>query len=212
MPTNVDSAYMGPRSDEIVVPRAYHHGDLRAALIESAERRLRSHGVDALSVRDLARELGVSHGAPRRHFADRGELLDALATAGFVRLGQALRTELFSAGGAFPDRLRGAAAAFVAFAVVNPALFDLMSAGKARPGATSVRAASDAAFRPVVDLIERGQASGALDAGDPEEIGTVLYATMLGIATLATGGLIGTDAVDPLVKAAVHRFLVGAGN
>ena len=68
--------------------RPYHHGNLRTALLEAAERTLRERGVQALSLRELAREVGVSHGAPRRHFPDRQALLDALARAGFERLGR----------------------------------------------------------------------------------------------------------------------------
>jgi len=66
--------------------RPYHHGHLRDALLAEAERTLREQGVEQLSLRDLARQAGVSHAAPRRHFADRQALLDALAGAGFARL------------------------------------------------------------------------------------------------------------------------------
>jgi AcrR family transcriptional regulator len=51
--------------------RPYHHGNLRAELLAEAERTLREQGIDQLSLRDLARQAGVSHAAPRRHFADR---------------------------------------------------------------------------------------------------------------------------------------------
>ena len=70
--------------------RRYHHGDLRAALLAQAETTLRASGVDGLSLRELARAVGVSHGAPRRHFEDKSTLLEALVTEGFHRLGCAL--------------------------------------------------------------------------------------------------------------------------
>src|SRR5947209_2974095 len=70
--------------------RPYHHGNLRAELLAAAEQTVRERGVEALSLRELARRVGVSHGAPRRHFADRQALLDALAQAGFDRLGLVL--------------------------------------------------------------------------------------------------------------------------
>ncbi|WAP58220.1 helix-turn-helix domain-containing protein [Streptomyces sp. S465] len=59
--------------------RPFHHGNLRAVLLDQAELVLRERGIDALSLRELAREAGVSHGAPRSHFIDRNALLDALA-------------------------------------------------------------------------------------------------------------------------------------
>ncbi|MEW2235322.1 helix-turn-helix domain-containing protein, partial [Streptomyces sp. NPDC024062] len=65
--------------------RPYHHGNLRTDLLDAAERSLRAHGAEQLSLRDLARDVGVSHAAPRRHFADRRALLDALAESGFTR-------------------------------------------------------------------------------------------------------------------------------
>ena len=70
--------------------RPYHHGNLRRALLEQAERALAERGAEGLSLRELARAVGVSHAAPRRHFADRRALLDALAQDGFERLARDL--------------------------------------------------------------------------------------------------------------------------
>jgi hypothetical protein len=58
---------------ELSVGRPYHHGNLRTALLAEAERTIRERGVHDVSLRQLAREVGVSHGAPRRHFPDRQE-------------------------------------------------------------------------------------------------------------------------------------------
>src|SRR5258705_8258338 len=102
--------------------RPYHHGNLRRALLEQAERTLRERGVQALSLRELAREVGVSHGAPRRHFPDRQSLLDALAQAGFERLGAELREAVAAAGEEFEPRLRAIAAAYIRFAIEDAAL------------------------------------------------------------------------------------------
>ena len=80
--------------------RPYHHGNLRAALLACAERTLREGGAGELSLRELARQVGVSHAAPRRHFADKQALLDALAEDGFERLGRELREAMDAAGDA----------------------------------------------------------------------------------------------------------------
>src|ERR1043165_5108203 len=117
--------------------RTYHHGNLRTALLEAAETALTA-GED-LSMRELAREVGVSHAAPRRHFADKQALLDALAEDGFLRLGAELRAA--TRDGDFAARMLGFARAYVAFAVDHAALLDLMFAGKHRVEA--VRVASD---------------------------------------------------------------------
>lgn len=102
----------------------YHHGDLRAALLREAGRVLATSGPEALSLRELARALGVSHNAPYKHFATRDALLAALAAEGFRELtadGQeAART-------APPGEImRARALAYIRFALRRPAVFKLM--------------------------------------------------------------------------------------
>src|ERR1700733_3839806 len=99
------------RNTMSVGDRPYHHGNLRPALLAQAERTVRERGVQALSLRELARDVGVSHAAPRRHFPDRQALLDALAHDGFERLGGELRGAVDGAGEDFEARLRATAAA-----------------------------------------------------------------------------------------------------
>lgn len=62
-----------------IADRPYHHGNLRLAVLQVAERALKGGGIDGVSLREISRELAVSHTAPRRHFASRQALLDALA-------------------------------------------------------------------------------------------------------------------------------------
>jgi len=90
-------------------PRAgYHHGDLREALLEAAEALLREEGVPGLTLRACARRAGVSHAAPKHHFADLSELLSAVAARGFDRLTVAL-VDAREAAGDDPDRRFSAA-------------------------------------------------------------------------------------------------------
>ncbi|MFD5763836.1 TetR/AcrR family transcriptional regulator, partial [Streptomyces sp. NPDC127044] len=114
-------------------PRRYHHGDLRAALLTRAEETLAEKGPGALSLRELARDLGVSHAAPSRHFKDKQALLDALALAGFERLLATLTASQDTAGESFADRLGALARTYVGFATANAELLDLMFAVKHDP-------------------------------------------------------------------------------
>ena len=95
---------------------AFHHGNLRAVLLERAEVMLREVGTDGISLRELARQAGVSHGAPRSHFIDRQALLDALAERGFDRLTEQLKSSM-AAGDPFDTTFRRVAHAYVEFAV-----------------------------------------------------------------------------------------------
>jgi len=191
--------------------RPYHHGNLRTALLVRAERTVREHGVDQLSLRELARQAGVSHGAPRRHFPDRQALLDAVAEAGFERLGAELRLALEGASEDFEARLRATAVAYVRFATRDAALLELMFAGKNREQQSgSLHDAAERAFSIMLELIERGQADGILEPGDPERVGLVLFATIQGIAALVTGGIVQADQLDELVADATGYFLRGS--
>lgn len=190
--------------------RPYHHGNLRSELLGAAERTVRERGVDALSLRELARELGVSHGAPRRHFADRQALLDALAEAGFDRLRLELRAAVDGAGADFVDRLHATAAAYVRFAIDDSALLELMFAGKHREEAPVLEQAAVRAFSAMLELIEQGQSEGYLEPGDPERIGLVLFATIQGIASLVTAGVVTPGQVDGLLADSVAHFLRGS--
>jgi AcrR family transcriptional regulator len=190
--------------------RPYHHGNLRAALLKQAERTMRDRGVDALTLRELARQVGVSHGAPRRHFADRQALLDALAEDGFERLGSELRAAYAAAGDEFEPRLRAVGAAYIRFATGEADLLELMFAGKHRDQSGRLYEASTAAFSLIIELIEQGQAEAILDPGDPERAGLVLFAIVQGIAALITGALVEDDQLDALLADAIARFLRGS--
>lgn len=189
--------------------RTYHHGNLRSALLDCAERSLSRHGASQLSLRELAREVGVSHAAPRRHFADKQALLDALAEDGFERLGRELDEAMAAAGGSLDEQLGAFARAYVRFATAHGALLELMFAGKHRPGAESLREAADRAFAAPLALFVEAQAAGGIVAGDTERVGIVALATLHGLASLANNGMLGDADIDEVVAEAVHRLVEG---
>jgi AcrR family transcriptional regulator len=190
--------------------RRYHHGNLRDALLTQAVQTLRDRGVAELSLRELSREIGVSHGAPRRHFSDRQALLDALAETGFHRLGEELRAAVDDAGEDFRASLSAAARAYVGFAIRDAALLELMYAGKHGDSAAVVQQAANDALAVMLELILQGQREHALEPGDPERVGLVLLATIQGIATLVNGGMVMSEQLEWLVDDAVAHFLRGS--
>ena len=106
----------------------YHHGDLRRALLEEASNVLESDGVNAISLRALARSLGVSHAAPSHHFSSRDELLGELAADGYRDISDAMAAAIES--GPPEDWLRLIGSAYIRFGVSNPERYRLMFASE----------------------------------------------------------------------------------
>jgi AcrR family transcriptional regulator len=186
--------------------RRYHHGNLRQALLEQAMVALRDGGIDALSLRELARDVGVSHAAPRRHFPDRQALLDALAIEGFARLGADMRDAVANGDQEFEPTLQRCAHAYVTFATTDAALIEVMFAGKHNE---TVDEAIGLSFAPILELILRGQAEHVFEDGDPERVGLMLLSVIHGIASLRSAGMIGPDQLEWLVDDAIANFLRG---
>jgi len=190
--------------------RRYHHGDLRSALLDRAECTVRESGVDALSLRELAREIGVSHAAPRRHFRDRNALLDALAIAGFARLRRVLEESLKNATGDFREQVSAMALAYVRFATDDAALLDLMFTGKHQAYASAeLGAAAEECFELMFAVVRAGQQGGEIAPADLTSVSTVLFATLQGLAALTTGDLIDKNELGPLTTYAVQTLLRG---
>lgn len=190
--------------------RPYHHGNLREALLAAGERALETTGAADLSLRELAREVGVSHAAPRRHFADRQALLDALALNGFEQLGAALDAALAGAGEDFAARLLALARAYVGFATTRPALIELMFASKHQAGSPPELAeAADRAFASALAVIADGQAAGTVVPGDPERLAKIAFALLQGLVALVNNDLLDGVSPDALLDEAAQRLLLG---
>jgi AcrR family transcriptional regulator len=109
--------------------RPYHHGELKSAVLDAAETILEMEGVDALTLRAVARMVGVSHTAPKNHFGDLQGLLSELAAVGYRRFGAALSAAMDSKGADPRQRMKAMGLAYVAFARAHPNLFLLMYRG-----------------------------------------------------------------------------------
>ncbi len=114
-----------PRRDPGPEPR-YHHGDLRATVLREAEKMLREHGLELLSLRRLAEHAGVTASALYHHFRDKNDLLCALAEVGFVELDAAITHATGDHAGRPRTRIRRFVTAYVGFAADHPDIYDLM--------------------------------------------------------------------------------------
>jgi len=184
--------------------RPFHHGSLRTALLDEAVLVLRESGVHGLSLRDLARRAGVSHGAPRSHFVDRQALLDALAETGFRRLTS--RVELALAGqDDVRHRFLRVAHAYVDFAIDDAALMDLMFPASPSPRSSTVAAAARDLFATLDGAM--GSRRADTDEVARETFEMLFAATMQGIATLVASNRIDRARGDRLVDEATEMML-----
>ncbi|MFD3704305.1 TetR/AcrR family transcriptional regulator [Nocardia sp. NPDC058658] len=184
----------------------YHHGDLRAALLTRAEATLRAAGVDGLSLRQLARDTGVSHAAPSRHFRDKQALLDALAVVGLHRLGGCFEQAVIE--GPITKRLQTVAHAYLRFAVDNPELLPLMFARRHNSSA-DIQQAVDRAFAVPIALIAEGQAAGEIVAGEPRRLGITALAALQGLATFIGSGYTADFDSEQLLDDLVSHLTLG---
>jgi AcrR family transcriptional regulator len=210
---NAGSVYSGRYASGVssTAARPYHHGNLRETLLVAGGRALETGGAQNLSLRELAREAGVSHAAPRRHFAGKQALLDALALDGWERLGATLAAAVADAGTTFDARLLGLAHAYVTFANDRPALVALMFATKHQPGSSPALAeAGDRAFAPALTAVADGQSAGEVATGDPKRVALVAFAALQGLVALANNGMLDDDGpLEDLLDDAVTRLILG---
>lgn len=177
--------------------RAYHHGDLRAALVEAGLRLLAERSGDDLGLREVARAVGVSATSVYRHFPDKGALMAALATEGLARLASAQRAAAEKAGGGTAG-FSATGATYVAFALSNPALFRLIFANPAAHQGTVVDDDAMTFLRANASALAAGR------GGDAEIVALQAWAVAHGLAMLMLDGQVPHDT-------ALIRRVVDAG-
>jgi len=192
--------------------RAYHHGDLRAALLDEAAAMIAEGGAGSVTMRALGKRLGVSRAAAYRHFEDKTALLVAVATAGFNRLRNRLQAVDAGAPRSSVERIRRMGEEYVRFAVENPAHYRLMYGreGLTRRDVPELREAGNALFEQLVDVIQAYQDSGMIKRQDPRAQAYVAWGAVHGLASLLIDGQILTAVdVDRLVRQTTRTVLDG---
>ena len=165
---------------------AYHHGDLRQALIAAALAEVERNGPEGVSLTALAKALGVSQPAPYRHFADREALLAAVAAEGFRAFAAALKASV--AGAADPAERARMAQAYVAFGLERNGLYRLMFASRLLAGVgpdSELSAAAKASFGVLLDEL-----SPSTPTPELQRRALRIWAALHGIVMLADQGLL----------------------
>jgi AcrR family transcriptional regulator len=169
--------------------KPYHHGNLRAALLEAAIQLIAEVGPAGFTLREVARRAGVSHNAPYRHFQDREDLMAAVATEGFRELTQAM---VRAAGGQERalERLKRSGLAYVTFALRRPEHFAVMFDAplSVKGERTDSAEAGEQAFGTLLNFVKNCQDEGRLPSGSPLELALLAWSMVHGIAKLAITG------------------------
>jgi len=164
--------------------RSYHHGNLRASLIEVGLRLIEEKGVRAFTLRELGDRAGVSRMAAYRHFKNKADLLGAISEAGFTQFADALEAARNGASDSFAARLAAMAQAYVRFATEHAAYFEVMFSRV--DGAAGE--AGERAFGILEETIRQGQESGEVRAGDSVMLARMAWAQVHGISMLRLEG------------------------
>jgi AcrR family transcriptional regulator len=186
---------------------------LRARLLAVTDELLATEGVPGVSLREIARRAGVSHGAPLRHFPSLASLLAHVSAGGFRGLNDAVAAGASASGPPALDRLAGAARGYCRFGLGQPGLLTLMFrwdlVDLSEPELIS---ASQAAFGQLTDLVAAAQAEGWQPGFESRRLAAALWSAVHGLVSLwvpgalqrPTGATELTEILDPLLAIVVY--------
>jgi AcrR family transcriptional regulator len=188
----------------------YHHGDLRSQLIVATTDMIRQGGIGAVSLRKIAEKAGVSRTAPYHHFADKNDLLAAVAEQGFATLTSQLKASIENQSLTLEQRLEQSIQGYVRFAVENSTQYELMFGSelwRKNPSERLQRTAKDS-FRQYANLISRFAERGLLTEGeDPLRLAQVMWAMLHGLVKLTHDGIfVRTEDLEEISHYAVVKL------
>jgi AcrR family transcriptional regulator len=163
----------------------------RELLVATARTYLDEHGLEGLTLREIARRAGVSHGAPLRHFDSLAALCSVVATEAFEGLYGAVADAMAAAGDEPRTRLQAAGHAYVRFAVANPGPYSLMfRPDRCDPSDADLQAAGQAAFAQLLFAVSEAQGAGWHPADHTADLAAVVWSGVHGVAGLAILGVL----------------------
>ena len=177
-------------------PKAYHHGDLREALVAAATCLLEEKGLTGFTLRQCARRAGVSHAAPAHHFATAADLLAEIAARGFERFVETLDKAAAGAKQSPAAELETMGRAYIGFALANPAVYSLMFRQGAGPLASPhLKMAATSAWQQLCDAV--AAALGPERRSETISRAAAVWALVHGAATLLLDRKLPPTTSDP---------------
>lgn len=187
---------MAPAKPKPAAKHSYHHGDLRRALIEAAWLILARGGIEALTLREVAREVGVTHAAPYHHFPTRASLIDALTEQAFVELSAAMDAALANAPDDPIKRMNSVGRGYVDFAHANPNKLQLIFRRRNEelegPRTDTLIEAGNHAFAQLFDTVAWMQKHHLAPKGDTHELALYAWSVVHGFCKLWIEGPLAT--------------------
>lgn len=195
-----------------VEKNTYHHGDLRASLIQAAGEMLNEEGIEALSLRKLADRVGVSRTAPYHHFKNKNELLCAIAEQGFTYWHNTLENILQQQDVPLREKYRDFVLAYIRYAADNPEMYDLMFGRviwKTNSQTDALKEVAYPCFQNQIKLTRDWQQKGFLSADyDTLRLTQVTWGTLHGIARLLIDGIFADAShIEEMCDVAVQLFM-----
>lgn len=180
------------------MPKKYHHGDLKNALIQAGVEILAQEGVDGLSLRKVAQHAGVSHSAPYAHFPDKQSLIAAISTEGFNQLHTELEAAISPYSKNPKKQLLEGAKTYVRFAEENTDTFKIMFSGvlekeKDYPSFVEI---SSKTFKLVVEVVQACQNADILPTAPANLMAVSVWGQVHGIVSLALEGQVSHTVLD----------------
>jgi AcrR family transcriptional regulator len=196
---------------------SYHHGNLREALIAEGLALAAEGGLDAVSIRQVARRAGVSPAAPFRHFPDKVALMTAVAEEAMARFRAEIAAALARETSDDPiRRIRAIGKAFLDWARRNPTHFEIISSRRAIDfaGSASLGASNAQIQAQMADLLEEAARRGLLRVDDPALIQITGRALVYGLARMLIDGQfpswgVTDDEAERVMERSLDLFLAG---
>jgi AcrR family transcriptional regulator len=194
----------------------YHHGDLKSSLIDSALRLLKTKGPESLSLRELAREAGVSQAAPYRHFKDKKELIAAIIEQGFEKKFQYMYAAIEALKEDPQEMYYACGLAYFRMGLKHPQHFKLMTSSEVIPGPEypGLLEKASSTFILLREMIKYCQKKGIVGAGNPYHKAMNCWCVVNGFTALYAEGRLGFLGVTPEnaehgLRALLSQYLIG---
>ena len=172
--------------DEAKKGLSYHHGDLRSALVSETAKMVAAEGGQNVTIRELAKRLGVSRNAPYNHFTDKNELLCAVAEVKFYEFATILKEARHHSGDTALQQLHKMGTAYLEFSQANGAIYKLMFSdpliSESKP--PSLQQAGEAAFGVLLEMLKYCQQQGVINRQPVELQGMFVWSTIHGLSSI----------------------------